>query len=141
MTNYKPFTRSAGDRMVCGVAGGTAEYLGLDPVLVRVLFVVACFATGGAALLAYIAMAILMPVAGAEESQESAGSDAGERPSPARPQRSSSLAVILIAIGAVMLFSNVGWNLVFGFAEWGVIWAIAFIVLGLYLLSRRSRSS
>lgn len=37
----KRFYRSATDCQIAGVCGGLAEYFGIDPVLVRVLFAVA----------------------------------------------------------------------------------------------------
>lgn len=36
----RPLRRSRDDRMIAGVVGGLAEYLGMDPTLARVLFVV-----------------------------------------------------------------------------------------------------
>jgi phage shock protein C len=59
----KRLTRRTDDRMVAGVSSGIADYLGLDPTLVRLLVVVATIFTGGAAALAYIAAWILMPEA------------------------------------------------------------------------------
>ena len=46
--------------MVAGVCGGMADYLGLDPVLVRVLWVVISL-TFGVGLLAYILLWLLAP--------------------------------------------------------------------------------
>ena len=48
-TTTKPFTlyRHPTDKLVGGVCGGFAEYLGWDPVLVRILWLVATVATGG----------------------------------------------------------------------------------------------
>jgi phage shock protein C len=40
-------TRSTKDRMVAGVAGGLAEYLDVDPVAVRIGFVVGSILLGG----------------------------------------------------------------------------------------------
>lgn len=40
-------TRSTKERMVAGVAGGLAEYLDVDPVAVRIGFVVGSFLLGG----------------------------------------------------------------------------------------------
>ena len=52
--------RSRTERMLFGVAGGLAGYFNVDPVLVRVAFVVLAFAaTSG--LLAYILLAIFVP--------------------------------------------------------------------------------
>ena len=53
--------RSPTDKLVGGVCGGIAEYLGWDPVLVRVLWVVATFATWGGGFLAYILLAMFLP--------------------------------------------------------------------------------
>ena len=36
----KKIYRSREDRIIAGVAGGLGEYLGIDPVLFRILFVV-----------------------------------------------------------------------------------------------------
>ncbi len=52
--------RSPSERMLVGVAGGTAKFLGVDPTLVRLGFVVAAF-FGGAGLLAYLVMAVVVP--------------------------------------------------------------------------------
>jgi len=46
-------------RKICGVCGGVAEYFAVDPVLVRVLFVLLAFS--GAGLIAYIVAAAIMP--------------------------------------------------------------------------------
>jgi phage shock protein PspC (stress-responsive transcriptional regulator) len=56
----KPLTRSSTDRHIWGVSGGIAEYFGLDPNLVRVGWVVMTLFTG-VAILAYIAMALIVP--------------------------------------------------------------------------------
>jgi phage shock protein PspC (stress-responsive transcriptional regulator) len=51
--------RSTNDRIISGVAGGTAEYFGIDPTLVRVLWAVAILSGFGA--LAYIILWIALP--------------------------------------------------------------------------------
>ena len=82
-----------------------------------------------------------MPEADSDGTQSSDEGGPKTAPSAARPQRNSALTVILIGVGAVMLMSNVGWNLMFGFVGWGIIWAVGFIVLGLYMLGRWTRST
>ncbi len=47
--------------MLAGVAGGVADMLDADPSIIRVLWVVLIFLTGGLALLVYIVMAIVIP--------------------------------------------------------------------------------
>lgn len=52
--------RKSRDKKLCGVCGGVAEYLDMDPTIVRIIWLVLvlCAGTG---LLAYIIAAILMP--------------------------------------------------------------------------------
>ena len=57
----KRLMRSKRDRMFLGVAGGLGAYLNIDPVLVRLFFVIMGFATQGQALLVYLILAVLMP--------------------------------------------------------------------------------
>ena len=52
--------RSRSDRMIGGVAGGLADYLNMDPTVVRLLFVLFALA-GGPGLLVYIVMLIVVP--------------------------------------------------------------------------------
>lgn len=56
-------TRRRDDRMIAGVCSGVADYLGLDPTLVRLLTVVAAIFSVGAVAIAYIAAWVLMPEA------------------------------------------------------------------------------
>jgi len=49
------------DKKVAGVAGGIAEYFGIDPTLVRIGFVIGMIASSGSFLFAYVLMAFLMP--------------------------------------------------------------------------------
>lgn len=59
--------RATGDRLVAGVAGGLAEYLDVDVVLVRVA-IVAVALLGGLAVPLYLAAWLLVPEEGGDES-------------------------------------------------------------------------
>ena len=50
----------SGNRILCGVCGGIAEYFNIDPTLIRLGWVAFC-ALGGSGVLAYIIAAIIMP--------------------------------------------------------------------------------
>ena len=52
--------RSGRDKILGGVCGGVGEYLGIDPVIVRLLWVIAIF-VWGAGLLAYLIAWIIIP--------------------------------------------------------------------------------
>ena len=57
----KRLYRSNSNKMICGVCGGIAEYINIDPTIIRLLWVVFSLA-GGFGLIAYIIAAIIMPI-------------------------------------------------------------------------------
>lgn len=59
---YKPLTRSASNSMIAGVCAGLADYLNIDPTVVRLLFVLGFFLTGPGVFLAYLIMAVVVPL-------------------------------------------------------------------------------
>ena len=62
MTNeYKRLYRSADDRMIAGVCAGIADYFGIDPTLVRLIFVFGALGTVSGLFWAYVIMAIIVP--------------------------------------------------------------------------------
>lgn len=48
------------DKKICGVCGGIGEYLGIDPTVVRLLWILFSV-MGGAGVLAYIIAALVIP--------------------------------------------------------------------------------
>jgi len=113
--------RSRKDRMVAGVAGGIGLYFGIDPVLVRLAFVVLTIA-GGSGILFYIIGWIAMPEA--TEEQELA---LGTAPQFGIGNGSGGVFVggALVLIGAMILFRQI--------IPWfndQVFWAVALIAAG-----------
>ncbi|HTO95159.1 MAG TPA: PspC domain-containing protein, partial [Bacteroidota bacterium] len=53
--------KSRTERKLFGVCGGIAEYFDADPTMVRLLFIIAAFASFGFMMLLYIIMAIVTP--------------------------------------------------------------------------------
>lgn len=65
----KRIYRTEKDKKLCGVCGGLAEYLDMDPTLMRLLWVlIACFSVGSA-FIAYIVAAIIVPTKSEVEKQ------------------------------------------------------------------------
>lgn len=63
MDKSKKLYRKTEGKMLLGVCAGLADYLELDPTVVRLLWVLfTC--VGGSGILAYIICAIIMPVEG-----------------------------------------------------------------------------
>ncbi|MBN2115502.1 MAG: PspC domain-containing protein [Anaerolineales bacterium] len=60
-TGYKQLTRSTSNRMIAGVCAGLADYLGIDPTIVRLLTILAFFTGFGGIALVYLIMAIVVP--------------------------------------------------------------------------------
>ncbi len=46
--------------MIAGVCGGLADYFGIDPTIVRIIFVVLALA-GGPGILIYLALWVILP--------------------------------------------------------------------------------
>jgi phage shock protein C len=60
MDTTKKLYRSRNNRELAGVAGGLAEYFGVDATIVRILFLLATVA-GGPGVILYIVLALIMP--------------------------------------------------------------------------------
>ncbi len=52
--------RSESDKIIAGVSGGLGDYFGVDPVVIRVIFVALCFA-GGSGIILYLILALIIP--------------------------------------------------------------------------------
>jgi phage shock protein PspC (stress-responsive transcriptional regulator) len=111
--------RPRDDRQVAGVAAGIARRYDIDPVLVRVGFVVAAFSGIGAAL--YVAGWILLP-------------DEPADPASPRPSRPRAILVVGLAIAAAIAMGSV-----FGGNGPDVLLPLL-VVAGLLYLLHRSRS-
>lgn len=68
----KRLYRSRTNRMLAGVCGGLGQYFNIDPTLVRVLAVVFLIFFNFATIIAYIILAIIVPLE-PESTQKSAG--------------------------------------------------------------------
>jgi phage shock protein C len=134
--------RSRADAVWTGVAGGVAEWLGWDPALVRVAWVIATFVTAGFALLVYVVMWVVVPEApeGAATSEASAGEAAGaaapgqataERPGPraAADRGPLWLGLVLVAAGVFFLVQELLPEI-----DWGRLWPVVLVVVGAVLL-------
>jgi phage shock protein PspC (stress-responsive transcriptional regulator) len=123
--------RSRRDRMLAGVAGGLAEMWGADPALVRIIWALLVILTGGAALLVYIVMAIVVP----EEDQVYGAAGAPVVDRAPRPPRTGGLppAVLvggfLVILGCFFLIREIFPRIDF---DW--IWPLALVGLGAVLV-------
>ena len=56
----KKLTRSKTNRTICGVCGGIATYLNMDPTVVRLIWALVTL-FGGVGLIGYIVAALIIP--------------------------------------------------------------------------------
>ena len=152
----KKLHRSKGDRMIWGVCGGLAEYFGVDPTIVRIIAVLLIFANG-AGLLAYLIMAIVVPLEGSthtetkdtikenvEEIKETANglgreihstfAETKDRPEELDKTHSRGLnivGIILIIIGILFLLSSFG---LFRWLGWSTLWPLILVAIGVLII-------
>lgn len=152
----KKLYRSRSDRMIAGVCGGLGEYLNVDPVWIRLFFVVLLFATGFG-FWAYLILWIIVPEAGREAATPGETVQANVQDMADRVREfgqsiqrglqsgqvtagtdSTSGAIIVglafIALGAILLLNQ--FNL-FWWLDWGVWWPLLLVLLGGALLYSR----
>ncbi|HET8627064.1 MAG TPA: PspC domain-containing protein [Thermomicrobiales bacterium] len=148
---HRALHRSRRDHLLFGVCGGLAEYFALDPVLVRLLFVLAAL-VGGNGLLAYVVLAIALPEAGAVTIRgraalrtnlvqlQASASELGPGLSASsgdshRWTRGQELAgFALPALGLLFLTGDLGW---LGSFDWALLWPVGLIPIGVAILTRR----
>lgn len=134
------------DRMLFGVASGTAEYLGIDPTLARLAWVAAAFVTGGIGVIAYLVMAIVMPARESVVSQSSSSVQDSETPAEYNPDSDAEyrkerarrrqvwryvVGIGLVGLGIAFLLNNLG---IFNAIRWDLFWPIAIVGIGLAIL-------
>lgn len=112
--------RSREDRVIAGVCGGIGQYVGVDPVLVRLAFVALALA-GGAGLLVYVVAWLVMP-------QQRAGEELGRAPRDSAATLQVAAGVVLVGVGASMLLDRLVP------AAGRFVWPLVLVGLGLLLL-------
>ena len=133
----KQLTRSTKDKYIGGVCGGFAEYLGADPLFVRIAWAAAVL-MGGIGFLLYIASWVLMPEGERERADESGHRQARDT----SKNTGFIIGVGLLFAGFLILSENLYWH-------FGLPWHINFISIshliplvligvGVYLLLNRS---
>ncbi|MCL5666769.1 MAG: PspC domain-containing protein [Patescibacteria group bacterium] len=151
----KKLYRSKSDRIIAGVCGGLGEYLNIDPILFRIIFLVLLFA-GGSGFWLYLLLAIIIPnepggyTANAEknnsrihdfadEMRENVQNFAHEVRGGSRRNFNQGRVLIgaaIVIIGAIMLLDQF-----FPIYRmfWKFFWPSLIIVLGIFILAKAGR--
>jgi len=122
--------KSRRDRVIDGVCGGVAEYFEVDPTIVRILWVLITL-LGGSGFILYIIAMIIMPV----NPEHVAAGQASTTPVK-NTDRKRFWGVLLILVGALILFANLGWWAAFHWwhVSWDVVFPIVLILIGFWLM-------
>ena len=119
-----PLRRSRTDRKVAGVAGGLARHLDVDPLLVRIAFVVLTLCGAGIGVLLYLACVLLVPDEGTDVSDAQYFVDRHGRVLAA----AAAVVVVLALVGTTSPWAHWArpgpWRLVAVLAVLGVLWAV-----------------
>jgi len=146
--------RSRTDRFLGGVCGGLGKYLGIDPTIVRLVFLILLIGQG-AGFIIYAILWILVPVEGAaepssgnvgdrlSEGMKGVGEDIRQVASTPHPHAGLWFGVGLIVLGGLLFLERLGDVLGIGWLShwlnWGTLWPILIIIAGAALIVRGSR--
>ncbi len=157
----KRLYRSRDDRLIFGVCGGLAKYFNIDPVIVRIIAVLLVLASNGAGVIAYIIMAIVVPLESSQVSEPRdvikenveemrqrasqigdeirstlAKKGAPEEMAKTRQRGYNVLGIILIIVGIIFLLATFR---LFWWLRWVYLWPFIFVAIGLLIIfgSRR----
>lgn len=146
--------RIRSEGIIGGVCAGLGAYLRIDPVFVRIFFVLLAFADG-VGFMAYLILWLILPNESVEEGQamdETVRQNAGELADRARslgtdfsrgfegahPQLPMILGASLIILGAAFLIDNLNFPWL-AWVRYELMWPLLLILAGVVLLVRRAR--
>ena len=112
--------RSHGDRVVAGVCGGVGRYLGVDPVLLRIAFIILALANG-LGVIAYVVAWVAIP-------EERPGQPAAPVSEPRRETGRLVLGGSLVVLGLVLLLDRLAPDLD------ELFWPVAVVAVGVAVM-------
>ena len=142
MENVKLY-RSVSNRMVGGVCGGLGGYLNIDPIFIRLLFVLIFFGTDFGFIL-YVILWILIPEEGKDygfkddsfsDRVKSMGNDVQQAVTQPHPQSGLILGAGLIIIGGILFLDRLNFSWL-SWMEFDILWPLILIAGGIVLLIR-----
>ena len=130
----KKLKRSSINKVIGGVCGGLGDYFDVDPVFVRILFVLLAVSTG-IGIIAYFVAWIIMPKD--EETVETVSANGNSKQVKSEKKEYTSWnrylpGLVLIGIGLILLAKdNLFWF------NWEEFWPLALIIIGVVLIFKR----
>lgn len=125
----KKLKRSSTDKVFAGVCGGIGEYFNIDPVIIRIVWVLLSFMPGAPGFLAYLICALVIPEDDGviyQNENRSSSFNTGNTP--------VFIGLSLIIVGGFMLAKIIWPQFVFRFINIFRYWPILLIILGIYII-------
>lgn len=138
-TKQKTLKRMPKQGQIFGVCAGLAEYFDMDVTLVRVIFVVLIFATGGGMILLYLVLALVLPSDDSKINQpidqkvEILGEEVKTNQNILRMRDFFGIGMILLGIWLLLIqfFPQL-----FSF-RWDYVWPIILVLVGILIIIKR----
>ena len=112
--------RSRTDRVIAGVCGGVGRYLGLDPVLLRIAFIILALANG-LGVIAYVVAWVAIP-------EERPGQPLAPAPEARRETGRLAIGGALVVLGLVLLLDRLAPDLD------ELFWPVAVVAVGVAIM-------
>ncbi|HSK35567.1 MAG TPA: PspC domain-containing protein [Actinomycetota bacterium] len=112
--------RSRTERVIAGVCGGVGRYLGVDPVLLRIAFIILALANG-LGVIAYVVAWVAIP-------EERPGQPLAPAPDPRREMGRLVIGGSLVVLGLVLLVDRLAPDLD------ELFWPVAVVAVGIAVM-------
>jgi phage shock protein C len=153
---HKRLYRSKTNKVITGVCGGIAEYIAIDPVIVRLLWIAISFAFG-TGILIYIIASIIMPEKRSDsingededstvnqhagddfsaESFEAQSAEWRETPKYDKGRTRMVLGIVLVLIGLLALTKEF-----FNWLDFKLFWPVVLVIAGALILFKGGKKS
>lgn len=137
--NNQRLYRSQTNKVFAGVCGGLAEYFDVDPVVIRILFVLMVL-FGGTGIILYIAAIFIVPKKPFIFGEPTAGTAPVSVPlNPSNANIRNWFGIALVAAGVILLLANLDIFHLFSFIEGAVefIFPVLLIIGGMAVIYYR----
>lgn len=144
----KKLYRSRKDKIIFGVCGGIAEYFEIDPVIIRLVFLLLGL-SGGVGIVIYIIGAIIIPEEALTSSKKSESSaedikdnvqkmakeiKANIKQNKSRYSSEEIFGILLIVFGVLFLIDRL-----FSWFKFWQLWPVVLIILGILLIGKQKK--
>lgn len=133
----KKLLRARNDKVLAGVCGGLAKYLGLDATILRIVWAILLISPGGIGLIAYVLAAVIIPQEPLvyEEDIESFGEMDFEKAKEEQEKRITYTGLFFIALGAFFLLKKI----VRFHIDFDYVWPLIVMGIGVLVISNSKK--